>query len=148
MKCPKCKTNQIYIATINEYACPVCTKCPKCGKESAIIDKHYGVMMCKKCAKKQKSFKVSRYISKNKFVEYIATPFWKHMGLKPKPKDIIKEKWMKSKNLTYGKIRMAQIAMHEKYGGYSNEMLVKSIKEGRFHGKSKNPSYRRERIVR
>lgn len=34
--------------------------------------------------------------------EQMQTPFWKLMGQKPKPKDIAYEKYLKSRNMTYG----------------------------------------------
>ena len=40
--------------------------------------------------------------SDNSTFNELQTPFWKIMGQKPKPKDIAYEKYLKSKNMTYG----------------------------------------------
>jgi len=40
--------------------------------------------------------------SENQVFNELQTPFWKLMGQKPKPKDIAYEKYLKSKNMTYG----------------------------------------------
>lgn len=40
-----------------------------------------------------------------KMFEEISTPFWKHMGLKPKPKEIAFERYLKNRGMSWGDYR-------------------------------------------
>ena len=80
-------------------------RCPRCGKPRANIDSILGILNCDECNKEirektggplepsMKSFRSKE--------EYWATPFWKHMGLKPKPHEVAAEREMKRRGVSY-----------------------------------------------
>jgi hypothetical protein len=75
--------------------------------------------------------------------EYIATPFWKITGQKPKPSDIAQEKWMKNHNLTYSDLRKKQIA--ESPIKYDSTELKKKLMKGELKTKPA-PQYRKVKV--
>ncbi len=114
MKCKICKKgNLIYVGRVGEKFCDTCTKCPRCGKESAIVEARLGILPGKKCQKKHESHKTSGR-SMNSKLEYLATPYWKHAGHKIKPHEKEEEKRMKYKGLSY-------LDMQKKRGAESRE---------------------------
>lgn len=48
------------------------------------------------------------YMSENKAFEHISIPFWKHMGMKPKPHEIALEKEMKRRGMSWGDLRRSR----------------------------------------
>lgn len=111
-------------------------RCPKCMKRPANISSMFGVELCDTCKKKSYEYKGFKGMDKNKFTDYIATPFWKHMGLKPKPEELAREKEMNRRGLTYGDL----YRMRHMNGKYSNEGLVKAIQDGTYKKPSTNYS--------
>src|SRR5690606_36373507 len=83
--------------------CPNCTKCPYCGKGKAKLHISFGLMPCEECEAKQRKISSTpmNRPSREKRMEYYATPFWKHMGLKPTKQEIAQEKEMKRKGMSY-----------------------------------------------
>ena len=80
--CSKCKTKKIkYLGKI--MGSPAVFYKPNCS-----------------CNKPVHVTKVGK--SDSQLFNDLQTPFWKLMGQKPKPKDIVYEKYLKSKNMTYG----------------------------------------------
>jgi ribosome-binding protein aMBF1 (putative translation factor) len=79
-----------------------CDECKSTGKgtyTSRWIDGKV-VTMCDDC---RYGRKLSRNTKSEKEVyDSLQIPFWKLMGQKAKPKDIAYEKYLKSKNMTYG----------------------------------------------
>jgi len=78
-------------------------KCSKCGQRPARIHPVYGPIWCAQCSKKSKFEHHGKSVKE--FLEYIGTPFWRHMGLKPKPEELAQEKMMKLRGLTYGDLQ-------------------------------------------
>lgn len=89
-------------------------KCTNCGGVNKFTYKSFYleveegkkelVTWCEDCL----SGPVSSTDKDRKFLEEISTPFWKHMGLKPKPKEVAFEKYLKSRNMSYGEYRKEQ----------------------------------------
>lgn len=76
--------------------------CPTCGKNPArrgLIGTEKAWLACKACTDKP-SLRQSKFNVMKKMKE-LATPFWKHMGLKANAAEQAQEKMMKSKGLTY-----------------------------------------------
>jgi len=85
--------------------------CPNCKAKK---EKYIGEIMGSKavffrpiCACST-PFEIYKGKTQNQTWEEINTPFWRLMGAKPKPRDIKLEKYLKSKNMTYGDWRRAR----------------------------------------
>lgn len=76
--------------------------------------------------------------------EYIATPFWKITGQKPKPQELAQEKWMKDHNMTYSDVRKKQIA--DSPVKYDPSPLREKIKKGEFTDGQPRPKYRKKKL--
>lgn len=76
-----------------------CQACKQTGKGRYSSFYHEGkiVTVCDDCRWGKKPGK-----SDDQRFNELQIPFWKLMGQKPKPKDIAYEKYLKSKNMTYG----------------------------------------------
>jgi uncharacterized membrane protein len=74
--------------------------------------------------------KDKRFKPTDKMLEYYATPFWKHMGLPPKPEEKVMEKYMKSKNLTYLDLQR----IRARSARYQNTELINKMEKGELHG--------------
>lgn len=86
-----------------------CSKC-KTKKEKYLgyINTTAAVLYRLKCDCDTSHTPSSNGMSPKKAWEHINTPYWKLMGLKPKPKDIAYERYLKSKNMTYGDAALAR----------------------------------------
>jgi hypothetical protein len=135
MNCTACKSEMVRVDYLGEYFCPKCNKCKNCHKNPAVIDKFYGVLTCKECQRelRKKAGSESRYFSMtNKMREYFATPFWKVMGQKPKKEDILKEREMKRRGITYYDLqRQRNMARH-----FNSSHLVNKLERGELYGES------------
>lgn len=137
------------VGTINEYYCDTCTPCPRCHIKGARIHSIYGVSPCKKCSAKiakQTAIPLSHHqFGTNRLREYAATPFWKHMGLKPKPEEVFQEKVMKAKGMTYADLAVARNAGRN--ARFHNHKLVNQALEGKLPDGPKTPHYRKQRAT-
>lgn len=120
-------------------------KCPKCGKEPAIMHKQLGVLPGEKCQQRylreRKPLSVHRSVE-SRLREY-ATPFWKIMGLPPKPREIEAEKKMKQSGKTYLDLQRERIAASRET--FDSTALKKQLLAGKLKSKSK-PSYQRKTL--
>jgi len=113
MKCKLCKTgDMIRVGMLGESFCNACTKCPNCGEVGANIDKRFGVMNCNKCQSRLGKLEDGEFTGDKKSFrskeEYWATPFWKHMGLKPKKHEKRQETEMRRRGLSYLDLQRAR----------------------------------------
>lgn len=86
--------------------CDSCKKRNKLNYRTFFLDTDNGkqiVTWCYDCIGNPPN---SKGMTSKKAWEHINTPYWKLMGLKPKPKDIAYEKQLKAKNMTYGDAAM------------------------------------------
>ena len=121
----------IKVNMLNESFCEACTKCPKCGNPPATISSMHGVLPCAECQVKmahEDERMIPHYKSFKSKEEYWATPFWKHMGLKPKPEERAQEKMMKSKGLSY--LDLARARNTGKNANFNNKKLVDAALKG------------------
>lgn len=94
----------VKVGMLQNSFCDTCTKCPRCGKPGAKIDRVYGILNCLDCQielnklSKPLNKKYASFTSKE---EFYATPFYKHMGLPLKPHEKRQEKEMKRRGLSY-----------------------------------------------
>lgn len=150
MTCKTCGSKEIRVSHLNEYFCPVCTKCPECGKNPATIHEVMGVMRCRSCRERVQTRylndKLGGWMSNQHLREHAATPFWKHMGLPPKPDEVKKEKYMKWKGMTYGDVQAARNS--GKNARFDNSKLIKKALEGNLTDGHKTPGYWREGSTR
>ena len=120
-------------------------KCPKCNQEPAIIHKQLGVLPGKKCQdrylRERKPLGGSRSVE-SRLREY-ATPFWKVMGLPPKPKEIEAEKKMKRQGKTYLDVQRERLANSRQT--FDSTALKEQLLAGKLKSKSK-PSYERKAL--
>lgn len=79
-----------------------CDECKQRGKGSYTTRwiENTLVTLCNDCRYGKRLSKNVK--SENQVFNELQTPFWKLMGQKPKPKDIAYEKYLKSRNMTYG----------------------------------------------
>lgn len=126
--------------------CPQCTKCLKCHRRPATIDKLYGVLFCLECRvgirKRRIKNKMRGFHMNETRANYYATPFWKHMGQKPKPWEKTQEKFMKAKGYSY--LDMQRLRNYK--GKFNNSQMVNKLERGELH--EKTADYRRTRDVR
>lgn len=139
MQCQKCKSEMIKVDTINEWFCPNCTHCPRCNKAGTVIDKFNGVMNCKKCSEEMKFKPMSGFFMNEERREYFATPFYKIMGLKPKPEEIKMEKEMHRRGLTF--LDMKKI--RNMNARFDSSKIRQQLENGDLH-ESTDPSYHRQ----
>ena len=80
----------------------ICDDCHKGGKGSYTSRWLDGkvVTMCDDCRYGKKLPRNTK--SEKEVYDSLQVPFWKMMGQKAKPRDIVYEKYLKSKNMTYG----------------------------------------------
>lgn len=118
-------------------------KCPKCDKEPAIMHKQLGVLPGKKCQEKYLRERETPgiYRSVESRLREYATPFWKIMGLRPKPKEIAAEKRMKREGKTYLDLQRERIASARQT--FDSTALKKQLLAGKLKSKS-IPSYERK----
>lgn len=107
MKCNNCQTGNIkklvFFGKKAEF-CNTCTPCPRCKKPGAKVDSQFGVLNCETCNEELRGIggpSVGDTRSFHTKEEYWATPFWKHMGLKPKQHEVATEREMKRRGLSY-----------------------------------------------
>jgi ribosomal protein L37AE/L43A len=139
MKCRACKTQMVKILTIGEYKCQKCTRCLVCGKRPAVINQTYGVLPCSHCSRAVDGKPLKGFRLTEKTLEYFATPFWKHMGLKAKPEEGKMEREMKRRGLTYLDLQRRR----NLNAPYSNKAIVDKLERGELHGKP-DPTYHRQ----
>lgn len=83
-----------------------------CGKCKAKKKKYIGTIMGAEAVLYKKTCKCpdTDYsptpISPMALFNKLQTPFWKMMGLKPKPREVQLDKWLKHKGMTYGEYRL------------------------------------------
>lgn len=106
-------------------------KCPNCNKNQANKDYTFGVMPCDECTNRMRkgSKKLGGWLSNQHLEEYAATPFWRHMGLEPKPHELAQEKKMKWQGKTYADLQKERNS--GKNARFNNDKLVKSILAGK-----------------
>ncbi len=110
--------------------------CPVCNKNEANNDLFLGVLPCDECQlRRAGGKKLGGWKSNQSLFEYGSTPFWKHMGLKPKPHEIQQEKYMKWKGLSYHDLQVKR--NKGKNARFNNSELIKKALNGDLpHGKS------------
>lgn len=93
---------------MNKLVCDNCKGINKFGYKTFLYEYKEGkkklVTWCEDCL----GTRVSSGKTSQQLLEHISTPYWKHLGLKPKPKEIAFEKYLKSKGMTYGDHRRLQ----------------------------------------
>lgn len=143
MKCDICNNELVTVRLINKDFCPKCTLCPKCDKNPAIISQTLGVLPCKACQRKRDKDKLGGWMSNQKVREYASTPFWKHMGLPPKPHEKKLEREMKRKNLSYADLSAARNS--GKNARFNNKKLIDKALKGELQGGKQAADYGRKR---
>lgn len=81
--------------------CDICKR-KGMGRYSTRWMEHQLVTLCDECRYGKRLPRAGK--SDHEVFNELQTPFWKLMGQKPKPKDIAYEKYLKSKNMTYGDV--------------------------------------------
>lgn len=93
---------------MKKIVCDRCGDINKFGYKTFLYEYKEGkkklVTWCEDCL----GTRVSSGKTSQQLLEHISTPYWKHLGLKPKPKEIAFEKYLKSKGMTYGDHRRLQ----------------------------------------
>ncbi|MBI5357053.1 hypothetical protein HZB78_05615 [Candidatus Collierbacteria bacterium] len=115
-------------------------KCPKCNKEPAIIHTQLGVLPGRKCQARYLRERIppgGRRSVESRLREY-ATPFWKIMGLAPKPKEIEAERRMKWAGKTYLDVQRERLAGAKQT--FDSTPLKRKLLAGKLVSKSK-PTY-------
>jgi hypothetical protein len=79
--------------------CDVCKQSGKGRYKSFYIEEHL-VTMCDECRLGKRIKRNGK--SMNQLFDELQTPFWKMMGAKPKPKDVVLERYLKSRGMSYG----------------------------------------------
>lgn len=82
-------------------ACDRCKKKNKQRYKTFFLDTPTGQELVTWCYDCIDSPTPGSIMTKEKAAEHLATPFWKLMGLKPKPHEIAREKEMKRRGMTY-----------------------------------------------
>lgn len=93
----------IDLSTVDDQYCPKCKK-----KKEKYIGSILGtpaVMFRPTCSCEEKLIFKKSGMTDNQRFEYLQTPFWKLMGLKPKPNEIKLEKYLHSRGMSYGDFR-------------------------------------------
>ena len=140
MKCTNCGTLMVKVDYSGEWFCPNCTKCPRCRKKPAVIDQFLGVLFCQSCRDEiRPDGDMRRFYLTDKTREYFATPFWKHMGLKPKKHEKAMEKWMKQRGYSYLDVQR----LRDQQAKHSSAHLANQLERGELHGKD-DVAYNRE----
>lgn len=118
--------------------------CSTCGKNEAQKHPIFGFVACKSCQRKSKFEHHGR--SMEHMLNYLATPFWRLMGLKAKPEEVAMEKEMKRRNLSYldlQKIRAKQAETMRTFD--SSDLKNKLYRRELPHGKTID--YRKQRLA-
>lgn len=79
--------------------CDICKQTGKRRYRTKLIDGQ-PITMCDDCRYGRGLPK--NYKSKEQIFNELQTPFWKMMGAKPKPRDIVLENYLKRRNMSYG----------------------------------------------
>lgn len=120
-------------------------KCPVCGKEPAKNHKQLGILPGKKCQERRLRDRsamapLGTFRSVESRLREYATPFWKIMGLPPKPEEIAAEKRMKREGKTYLDVQRERLSNVKQT--FDSTALKKQLLAGKLKSKSK-PVYER-----
>lgn len=111
-------------------------KCPKCGKEPAIMHKQLGVLPGERCQQQylRERKPLGVYHSVESRLREYATPFWKIMGFPPKPQEIEAERRMKQSGKTYLDVQRERLAKSKET--FDSTAIKKKLLAGKLKSKS------------
>lgn len=121
-------------------------KCTVCNKNNAVEHPIYGILACDECRERQRQErdKLGYHKGIQSKLEYAATPFWRHMGLKAKPHEKAMEKEMKRRGLSYRDVQL----INRSGGNFDSTSIKNKLEKGTLKGDKKAIGYGSERVTR